>query len=250
MRPGVQNPPRVIDTEEAHSSMFTTTLWYVLGAIGMAVGTTYALWGLATDESSRRQYYLVLASVTGIATVAYVAMTLGVGRIRTNGAILYLPRYVDWLLTTPLLVLYLAMLARPRTRTYVELVVLEVLVIGSGATAAIIDPPLHWIAYGIGVLGFLRLLHLLLAVLPRQSALDRHRPAAVFTKLRNLTIVLWSIYPIVWLLGPFGTGLLLVDTEAIVVTYLDLLAKVGFVVIAVNGRDALRELDRTEATPG
>jgi methyl-accepting chemotaxis protein len=37
------------------------------------------------------------------------------------------------------------------------------------------------------------------------------------------------------------------ESEAIIVTYLDLLAKVGFVVIAVNGRDALSALSQTEA---
>jgi sensory rhodopsin len=215
----------------------------------MAAGTAYALWGYRAEKGDHPRYYGVLGAITGIATVAYVAMGLGVGQIQVQGAVFYLPRYVDWLLTTPLLVLYLAMLARPRRRVYGTLVGLEVVVIAAGVAAAFAPSPLDWGAYLAGVLAFGGILYFLVSVLPRQAALEDHRPAAVFTKLRNLTVVLWSIYPIVWLLGPFGVGLLLVETEAMVVTYLDLLAKVGFVVIAVNGREALAVLDARERSP-
>lgn len=223
--------------------MVASGLWYGLGAIGMAVGTGYAVWGYRADDGAHPRYYGVLAAITGIATVAYVAMALGLGRLQVDGAVFYLPRYVDWLLTTPLLVLYLAMVARPRRRVYGALVGLEVVVIAAGVAAAFAPMPLDWLAYAVGVLAFVGILYYLLAVLPSQRALSAHLPAAVFTKLRNLTVVLWSIYPVVWLLGPFGFGVLLVETEAMVVTYLDLLAKVGFVVIAVNGRGALTVLE-------
>ncbi|MFW6458500.1 MAG: bacteriorhodopsin [Halodesulfurarchaeum sp.] len=226
-----------------------TTIWYTLGTLGMAGGSAYALWGWSIDDGDTDTFYVVLALITGVATLAYAAMALGLGQLPTKGAIFYLPRYVDWLITTPLIVLYLAMIARPARRVYVGLVALEVIVIGSGAAAAFTPRPVHWIAYLIGTAAFVGILYVLLRVLPRQAALQSHRPAAIFTKLRNLTVVLWSIYPLVWLLGPFGFEVLLVETEAIVVTYLDLLAKVGFVVIAVNGRDALSALQRASLTP-
>jgi sensory rhodopsin len=227
--------------------MIATTAWYAVGTVGMAAGTGYATWGYLADDRDHGPYYAVLAAITGIATIAYAAMTLGIGQLSVDGAVFYVPRYVDWLLTTPLLVLYLAMLAKPRRRTYLTLVVLEVVVIGSGVLAAFSPSPFDVLSFLVGTVAFLVILRQLIVVLPRQAALSDHRPDAVFTKLRNLTVVLWSIYPVVWLLGPFGSGLLLVQTEAIVVTYLDLLAKVGFVVIAVNGRDALSVLSRAEA---
>jgi len=229
--------------------MVATGLWYGLGALGMAVGTGYALWGYRTDGGDHPRYFAVLGAITGIATVAYVAMGLGLGRLPVDGAVFSLPRYVDWLLTTPLLVLYLAMLARPHRRVYGILVGLEVVVIASGVAAAFAPTPLDWLAYVAGLFAFGGILYYLVSALPAQAALEAHRPSAVFTKLRNLTVVLWSIYPIVWLLGPFGLGLLLVETEAMVVTYLDLLAKVGFVVIAVNGREALSAPDARDRRP-
>ncbi|MFC7135550.1 bacteriorhodopsin [Halobaculum litoreum] len=50
-----------------------------------------------------------------------------------------------------------------------------------------------------------------------------------------MTVVLWALYPVVWLLGPAGVGVLLPATEVLVFVYLDVVAKAGFVVLAVNG---------------
>lgn len=56
-------------------------------------------------------------------------------------------------------------------------------------------------------------------------------------------MVLWTLYPVVWLLAPTGFGLLTPATEMLVFVYLDIVSKVGFVVVAVMGADALNRLD-------
>ncbi|WP_135853032.1 bacteriorhodopsin [Halorussus salinus] len=226
--------------------MDLTVAWFWLGALGMTVGTVYPLWRFATDRKYAT-YYAVLAGVTGFAAAAYLAMALGVGKVAVGDASLFLPRYLDWLVTTPLLVLYLGMLCRPDKRTYAALVGVDVLVIGSGVAAGLLSEPYSYGAYLLGCVAYVGLLYLLVSVLPRQATLHGDRVTAVFTKLRNLTVVLWTIYPVVWLLGPLGVGLLQVGTEVMVVTYLDLISKVGFVFMAVNGADALDQLRTEEA---
>jgi sensory rhodopsin len=214
--------------------MALTTLWYWIGAAGMTAGALLALRRLLADPT-RRRHYVVLALVPAIAAAAYAAMALGIGRVATPSGSLLLPRYVDWLLTTPLLVVYLGMLAGPDRSVYVALVGVDVVIIGSGIVSGAFPNALGWAAFGIGSLGYLGLLYLLLSVLPAQARLSSDRVYADFTKLRNLTVVLWTLYPVVWLLSPLGVGLLQTSTEALVVTYLDLISKVGFVVIALNG---------------
>jgi len=174
-------------------------------------------------------------------------MAFGVGKVAVGDASLFLPRYLDWLVTTPLLVLYLGMLCRPDRRTYTALVGVDVLVIGSGVAAGVLSEPYSYVAYLFGCVAYVGLLYLLLSVLPRQANLHGDRVSGVFTKLRNLTVVLWTIYPVVWVLGPLGFGLLQAGTEVMVVTYLDLISKVGFVFMAVNGADALDQLRTEEA---
>jgi sensory rhodopsin len=221
--------------------MDLTAVWFWLGTLGMAVGTVVPAWRLVTSRRDRT-YYAVLAGVTGFAAVAYLTMALDIGQIGVGDAALFLPRYVDWLVTTPLLVLYLGMLCRPERRVYAALVGVDVLVIGSGVVAALLPSPYSYIAYLVGCVAYAGLLYLLLVVLPRQATLHGDRVDAVFTKLRNLTVVLWTLYPVVWILGPLGVGLLQAGTEVMVVTYLDLISKVGFVAMAVNGADALDQL--------
>ncbi|MFC7082559.1 bacteriorhodopsin [Halorussus caseinilyticus] len=221
--------------------MDLTPVWFWLGTLGMAVGTAFPLWRLAA-ERRYGTYFGVLAGVTGFATVAYLSMALGLGSVQVGDAELFLPRYVDWLVTTPLLVLYLGMLCRPERRVYAALVGVDVLVIGAGVVAGLVPTPYNYVAYLVGCVAYMGLLYLLLAVLPRQATLLGDRVTAVFTKLRNLTVVLWTLYPVVWILGPLGVGLLQVGTEVMVVTYLDLTSKVGFVFMAVNGADALDQL--------
>jgi sensory rhodopsin len=226
--------------------MDLTVAWFWLGALGMAVGTVYPLWRFVTDRKYAT-HYAVLAGVTGFAAAAYLAMAFDVGKVAVGDASLFLPRYLDWLVTTPLLVLYLGMLCRPDRRTYAALVGVDVLVIGSGVAAGLLPEPYGYGAYLLGCVAYVGLLYLLLSVLPRQATLHGDRVSAVFTKLRNLTVVLWTIYPAVWILGPLGVGLLQVGTEVMVVTYLDLISKVGFVFMAVNGADALDQLRTDEA---
>jgi sensory rhodopsin len=71
---------------------------------------------------------------------------------------------------------------------------------------------------------------------------------ATFTTVRNLTVVVWTLYPIVWILAPTGLGLLLPDTQVLVLTYLDLVSKVGFVVVAVRGLQSVRSLESARIT--
>lgn len=227
----------------------TEAIWLWIGTLGMAIGTVPSVWLLAT-EGRHRTYYGVLAMVTGIAAVAYLSMALGVGNVGIGDSQLVLTRYVDWLLTTPLLVLYLGMLCQASRRVYVALVTLDVFIIGAGVLAGLSSGVLTYLFWGAGVVAYVGLLWLLLVVLPAQARLYDDRVDAVFTKLRNLTVVLWSLYPAVWLLGPLGIGLLGATTDVLVVTYLDLISKVGFVFMAVRGRAALDALTADDPATG
>ena len=48
--------------------------------------------------------------------------------------------------------------------------------------------------------------------------------------------------------GPLGPGVLQYADEGLVVAYLDPIGKVGFVVMALNGRDALADLEGPDAS--
>ena len=221
--------------------ILSVQLWAAIGAVALAVGTLPSLYYAVNDPDNRR-YYGILAAITAIAAVSYTLTSQGIGTIPVNGASFYIPRYVDWLLTTPLLILYMALLCKPGRQMYGLLIGLDVALIVLGVAAIFTEGAQSLALFGAGSLAYLGLAYLLVVELPARATFETDRVAMVFTKLRNVTVVLWTMYPVVWLLAPVGFGLLQANTEMMVIVYLDIITKVGFAIFALLGRDALNPL--------
>lgn len=218
--------------------------WAWLGVVAMGAGTVPPLWSWFSrpSEESHARYYVTLAGVTGVAALAYLAMALDFGVLSTPGGNLEVARYVDWLVTTPLLLLYLGLLARPPRRVLLGLIAVDVVIIAGGISAVVTSGTLSWALFGTAAVAYVALVYGLLVTLPRSASAETDRVRAVFGTLRNITVVLWTLYPVVWVLAPTGLGLLTNSTEMLVFVYLDVVSKVGFVVVAVAGADALVHL--------
>jgi sensory rhodopsin len=221
----------------------TTTTWAAVGAVGMALGTIPPLWGLGNDPE-RRTHYLALVGVTGVAAVAYALMAFDVGTVSASGRVVSIPRYVDWLITTPLILLFLAMLGRIGRGSLLRLVVVDVALLGLGGVAVVVSGPIRWLAFAGGVACFGVLAYDLYVRLPRRATFSNERTRILFVTLRNLTIALWTLYPVVWVLAPSGIGMLTRDMAMLVIAYLDLISKAAFVALAVDGMGALADADR------
>ena len=90
--------------------------------------------------------------------------------------------------------------------------------------------------------------HPIIAVLSPVEGSDH---MLVYRKLRAFLVVLWLVYPVIWLVGPNAVGVMDVETTALVVSYIDIVSKVGFGLIALNGYVAAmdRDLEMAETTP-
>lgn len=220
------------------------SVWAWIGVVAMGAGTLPPLWAWLSrpSERSHARYYATLAGVTGVAALAYLAMALGFGVLSTPGGDLEIARYVDWLVTTPLLLLYLGLLARPPRRVLLGLIAVDIVIIAGGVAAVATTGTLSWALFGTAAVAYVALVYGLLVSLPRSASAEADRVRAVFGTLRNITVVLWTLYPVVWVLAPTGLGLLTGSTEMLVFVYLDVVSKVGFVVVAVAGADALDHL--------
>lgn len=213
--------------------------WFAVGAFGMALGTVIFAGGLVRADTDVRKYYATLTAISGIATVAYALMALGIGEVSVGDRVVFAPRYIDWLLTTPLLLAYLAMLVDPGRALFGKIIAANIVVIVAGFGAALLPGVERFAVFAVGGLAFVVLAYLLVGPLTRRS--HGQRTESLFRGLRNLTVILWSIYPIIWLLGPSGFGLLTSLTNVLLVAYLDLITKVGFGLIALNAGAVLRE---------
>ena len=220
------------------SAIDPATLFW-LGALGMAAGTVAFVWGGRTASAADRKYYATLGAIRLIATGAYATMALGYGWLEIGERTVFAPRYVDWLLTTPLLLLFLGWLADIDRRRLGWIVGINTVVMGGGFAAALLTGPVRFALFALAAVAYVALLYLLLSPMTERANERTDGVRSLFVSLRNLTVVLWSVYPIVWLLGPAGFGLLTLSVDVMLTTYLDLLTKVGFGLIALNASAVL-----------
>lgn len=215
-----------------------TLFW--LGAIGMLAGTIAFLWGSRSAPSGQRQSYLVLVGISGIAAVAYAVMALGYGWFTVDGRTVFVPRYVDWLLTTPLIVLYLGMIAGLNRRGYATVIALNTVVMVAGFVAAMLPGVERFALFGFGAFAFLGLVYYLVGPMTASARARSAGAESLFVRLRNLTVILWAIYPFIWMFGPPGLDLLSMTVDIALITYLDLVTKVGFGLIALDASATIR----------
>ncbi|MEF8779154.1 MAG: bacteriorhodopsin, partial [Haloferacaceae archaeon] len=62
---------------------------------------------------------------------------------------------------------------------------------------------------------------------------------STFTTLRNLIVVVWLVYPVWWIVGTEGLGVVGLYPETAGFMVLDLVAKVGFGIILLSSREVL-----------
>ena len=223
--------------------MTTITTWFQLGAVGMVIGTVAMLWAMQdTPRETYRESSLLIA-VGVIAAVAYVLLWFEVSAITAaDGHTVYLVRYIDWLLTTPLHVAYLALIAGASKRLLAEVSIVQALTIVFGIAGAIVDGPLQWALFAVGALLFGRVLYLLYRPIADAMRGASDLEVGLYRKLLNFIAVLWLVYPITWILAPSGIGALDLETQALVISYIDVVAKIGFGLIALRGQAVVSAL--------
>ena len=223
--------------------MVALSTWFTFGAVGMVAGTIALAYGFRLIPEENRKRYSILVAVPLIAVGAYALMALGVSGIETqSGERLFVLRYVDWLLTTPLHVLYLGLLAGAAVGTTYRSLGLMALTIVFGFGGAVLSGAVGWLLYLAGTAAFGGVVYYAMYDFDEAVREKDDVTVALYRKLRAFLVVLWLMYPLIWLLAPVGFGLMNTETSALVISYLDIVSKVGFGLIALSG-----QLSDTEA---
>lgn len=224
-----------------------TVLLYI-GFIGMLLGAIYfGVLGFSQASRSNAYFYVITTVIAGVAAVMYLTMATGdtVSEL-ADGRLFYWGRYVDWVITTPLLLLDLALLALAspgrNARLIGALIGLDLIMILTGlAAGAATQPVVRGILFVISTASMILLLYLVVTQLFAAARDQAQSVQAIFNTLATLTVVLWSLYPVVWLLGTEGFGAVGVGLEVLLFLILDLLAKVGFGYLLLTNRQALAD---------
>ncbi|KAI0102788.1 hypothetical protein GGR51DRAFT_279525 [Nemania sp. FL0031] len=227
--------------EQYSSEVGHKTLWVVCVLMGISSLVFYALAMRAPVQ--KRLLHTLTAFITTIAFLSYYAMATGTG-IDIHTTIIkqnklhvitelvkrqvFWARYVDWALTTPLLLLDLSLLAGINGASILVLMFSDVAMILSGLFAAFSrDEAQGWGWYAFACIAYLTIVYQLGYKGRHAVAAKDNKTKMFFGSISLFTLLLWTLYPIVWGVAD-GARVVNVDGEIIAYAVLDLLAKPVF----------------------
>ncbi|QDY44096.1 bacteriorhodopsin [Candidatus Pantoea soli] len=229
---------------------------FTIGFSIMAIASL-AIYATGGKTFPSRHHTLMHASVPFIAATAYLAMALGFGNVLLDsGTPVYLARYADWSITTPILLAGLVMLAFHEQGKPGEMggfltaiIVLDVMMIVTGLISSLAEAPFaKWVWYLWSCAAFLGVVYLLWGPLRAIAAAKGSVMAACYNKNVALLTVVWFIYPVVFLVGPEGIKIITDATSVWAFLILDVIAKVFYAFYAAaNLEKALRHSQRHSA---
>lgn len=196
-------------------------------------------WSLTKPRQHRLFFYLC-ALINFFAAIAYFTMgsNLGWAAIpvefrRSNPKVaglvrqIFYARYVDWFLTTPLLLMDILLLsAMPWPTIFYTIAINEIMIV-TGLIGALVRSRYKWGFFTFGCAAFFFVVYAVVVEgrsYARALGTDVHR---VYTICGLWTIGLWFLYPIAWGLSE-GGNVISSDSEAIFYGILDILAKPVF----------------------
>lgn len=214
---------------------------YGVGTLGMLVGVVVVTWllrdGDLDAEAGKFRYLMIIPAFAGL---SYAGMTLGVGVFTVNGYEVEGVRYLDWLVTTPVLVGYAGHVVDVDRSVVLGAVGLDATMILTGFVATTTAGTLRWGAFAVSTLAFLLMLYVLFVQYPRRARATSPERKRLFLRLRNQVGVLWLLYPVIWLASPVGFGLVSTLGTAMLVTFMDVAAKVPYTWVVHEHRGVFR----------
>lgn len=222
------------------------TLAYAAGAVGMAVGV--AVWAMlvrVSDDPGVRP----LVAIPGVALVAYAAMAAGFGTITVEGVPVPMARYLDWLVTTPVMIGYVAYVADAPRRQALAAVAVDLVMILVGWAGVLVGGTGRLVAFAVSSACYVGLLVALYRVFPTHAAEASPHRRLLFEVLQNHIGLLWLVYPFVWAAGPLGLGWISVVGATVLIAFTDVAAKTPFVYLVYRHRTAFADSTRAEPDP-
>nr|WP_182490602.1 bacteriorhodopsin [Microcella alkalica] len=219
----------------------------MLGFVAMAAGTLWFIMERNDLKPELRSVATYAAVITFVAAILYYVMKDMVafpgGAIDAAAVEATTPvRYIDWLITTPLLLIefgiIVALAGAAKKGLITKLVIADIIMIATGYLGEVGEPGSagNVIFFVISVLAWLYIVYAVFTV--KVSGAPEHVRRAVWI-MRLFVIIGWSIYPLATATQEFlelsGSDIgLAVGIAAVIYVIADVLNKVGFGIVAVN----------------
>ncbi|CAG9942978.1 unnamed protein product [Clonostachys rosea f. rosea IK726] len=254
--------PDPVTYERAGGDGFRT-LW-VIFVIFIASAALFSLqaWRIPV---SRRIYHVLTTVITIVGALSYFAMASGSASALNCHTVtehhhkvpnthhdvcrqVFWSRYVDWAITTPLLLIELGLLAGLDGAHIAMAVFADLVMVFSGLFSALGEKHTAqtWGWFTIAVIAYIFVIWHIAVEGALVAKARGERLAKLFGSLAGFILILWAVYPIIWGIAQGGHRMS-VDAEIITYAVLDMLTKVvfGFWILISN-----RQIPETIAEVG
>lgn len=210
-------------------------LWAVF-AVMLFTDLCFMAWMFTLPKGRRAFHHLAILILT-TASIAYFSMASNLGgtpiRVEFNGneqgltrAIWYV-RYIDWVITTPALLLSLVLATGLPLSDIMALIFFDEVMIITGLVGALVASTYKWGYFAFGCAALIYIWVILLGpALKSSAALGPEFKKAYMSSAIYLSFI-WALYPIAWGLAD-GANVISPDGEMVFYGVLDLLAKPVF----------------------
>jgi len=236
------HPPRPEYQEVGESGKRTLWVVFVIMVIASAVFAGLS-WKVPV---SKRLFHIITTLITIFASLSYFAMASGAGTsfvcekvkdyhehvpdtYHTVCRQVFWARYVDWTLTTPILLWELCILGGIDGAHTLMATASSLVMTLAGLFAAYGDKHTaqRWGWFAIAVLGYVFVVWHVALNGSRTVRAKGDKVAKLFGGLAGYIFIIWTVYPIVWGIAE-GAHKTTVDTGVVIYGVLDILAKTGF----------------------
>ncbi|KAI0473556.1 bacteriorhodopsin [Xylariaceae sp. FL0804] len=223
--------------------------WYYTVCAIMGFSTIVFMAMATRKPQPHRIFYYITAGITAIATIAYFAMGSNLGQVpirtefprphdpqvRAAGTReIFYARYIDWVITTPLLLLDLLLTAGMPLPTILITLFADEIMIVCGLIGALVPTAYKWGFYTFGMVALLYIAYQLLWSGRKHAKALGGAPYKTYMLCGVWLIFLWFLYPIAWGLSE-GGNVIHPDGEAVFYGVLDILAKPVFGALLIWG---------------
>jgi bacteriorhodopsin len=174
-----------------------------------------------------------------IAALSYLSMAAEVGFYTRccDGRQFFFARYIDWVLTTPLLLHTIVYFAGACDDTFIYLFFMDILMIVSGLIGSLVCDDWKWFFFGFAILTFIPILHYICHL--KSCEVNSRFDYALFFwnygNMCNLTAFIWFLYPVVFVLAEIRHTLS-VNGETFFYAILDFFSKIVLSLLVANCR--------------
>ncbi|KAJ8296664.1 Protein FDD123 [Rhodotorula toruloides] len=216
------NPTRANIDITTHASDW---LWAVFAIMALSSIAILA-WGHLKRPVGERAFHELAAALCFTASIAYFAMA---SVTRPTRSIWY-ARYIDWTITTPLLLLELLLVTGLPLSQIFSVLFFDLVMIETGLIGALVASRYKWGFYAFGCAALLYITYFLLVPGRRSSqrlGTDFHKSYSTGALYLSL---IWLVYPIIWGVAD-GGNYITPTSEMVAYGVLDILAKPVFSVV-------------------